>query len=157
MHEFPRFNSMNSKGNGIGGGKLVPPAIHCRVRLWPATKERFPTPALADWTDCFQSDSSPTNLGRPKGALSIEAACIGPARDPQYFLTFDNRNKNELRVFSNPSIITIRSLIITMVIVFRQCVSWIFSNQLVKAERVKFWSCFLFQLQAFRVWQVRFQ
>jgi len=32
--------------NGIVGGKLVRPAISCRVCVWPATRERLPTAAL---------------------------------------------------------------------------------------------------------------
>jgi len=32
--------------NGIVGGKLVRPAIPCRVCYWPATGERLPTPNL---------------------------------------------------------------------------------------------------------------
>jgi len=27
-------------------GKLVPPALPCKVRFWPGTRERVPTPAL---------------------------------------------------------------------------------------------------------------
>ena len=37
-------------------------------------------------------------------------------------------NRNELRRFLMPSIIIIRSLIVTMVIVFRQCVVSVFST-----------------------------
>jgi len=48
FHKFPRFN--NSKGNGIVGGKLVRPAIPCRVWFWPATGERLPIPGLEVWS-----------------------------------------------------------------------------------------------------------
>jgi len=44
LHKFPRFN--NSKENGIVGGKLVRPAIPCRVCIWPGTRERLPTLVL---------------------------------------------------------------------------------------------------------------
>jgi len=37
---------INSKGNAIVNGKLVQPAIFCRVSVWPATQERLLTPAL---------------------------------------------------------------------------------------------------------------
>jgi len=44
FHKCARFN--NSKGHGIVGGKLVQPAIPCRVCFWPATRERLPTPVV---------------------------------------------------------------------------------------------------------------
>ena len=44
FHKSPGFN--NSKGNGIIGGKLVRPAIHCGVCFMPATRERLPIPVL---------------------------------------------------------------------------------------------------------------
>ena len=45
--KFPSFNNIiNSKRNGIVGGKLVGPAIPCRVCFWPATRERLPAAGL---------------------------------------------------------------------------------------------------------------
>jgi len=47
LHKFPSFNDIiNSKGNRNLGGKLVRPAIPCRVRFWPVTGEMLPTPGL---------------------------------------------------------------------------------------------------------------
>ena len=48
FHKFPSFNDIiKSKKNEIVDGKLVRPAIPCRVCFWPATKERLPTPGPA--------------------------------------------------------------------------------------------------------------
>ena len=48
-HKFPTiFNIINSKMNGIVGGKLVWPSIPCRVSFWTATRERLPTPDVGD-------------------------------------------------------------------------------------------------------------
>jgi len=45
--KFRSFNNiLNSKGNGIVSGKLVQPIRHCRVCVWPTTRERLPTPEL---------------------------------------------------------------------------------------------------------------
>jgi len=38
MHKFPSFDNINSKGNGIVGGKLVWPTLPCRACFWPATR-----------------------------------------------------------------------------------------------------------------------
>jgi len=46
-HKFPSIiNIINSKMNRIVGGKLVRPAISCRVCVWPATWERVPISGL---------------------------------------------------------------------------------------------------------------
>ena len=54
FHKFPRFN--NSKGNRIVGGKLVRPAIHCRVCFWLAARVRLPTPVLKAFA-CWKTRS----------------------------------------------------------------------------------------------------
>jgi len=49
-----------------------------------------------------------------------------PSRGPQYFLGMGHvavENKNELRRLLTSSVIIIRSLIVTVVIAFRQCVA----------------------------------
>jgi len=56
-----------------------------------------------------------------------EAHCIFSAWDPLPSKTIEKINK--LRRFLTPSIILIRSLIVTMAIVFRQCVAWVFFNR----------------------------
>ena len=46
FHKLAFNDIINCKRNGIVGGKLIRPAIPCRVCFWPPTMERLPTPDL---------------------------------------------------------------------------------------------------------------
>jgi len=68
FHKFPSFNNIIiSKRNRIVGGKLVRPAITCRVCFWPATRKRLPTPAIAEQYKWATLDLNPCLTKRVLG------------------------------------------------------------------------------------------